>query len=189
MAVEPLFERHLLQQLVDIDGERFLDQPVDLDRPRTDLQRLGVGRDRFLRAELVKVVVGRGQFFVGQRPVERVARVALGRVEGGRRVFLRPQRPSAMPGARIGPAAIALITPCARGKPPRASPRSRAAPSLFFAGSTRPHLATVATQKSGSTSGGAKSRFRDQPHCAASAVREASTFSAGLPVSSCIWSN
>ena len=89
MAIEPLFERHLLQQFVNVDGERFLDQPVDLDRPRTDLQCLSVGCDRFLRAELVEVVVRRRQLFSGQRPVECVARVLLGGIEASRRIFLR----------------------------------------------------------------------------------------------------
>jgi len=45
MAVESLFERHLFQQIVDIDGQRLVDEPIDFDRPRTDLQCLGFGSD------------------------------------------------------------------------------------------------------------------------------------------------
>ena len=83
MAIEPLFEADLLQQIVDVEGQRLLDHPVDLDRPRPQFQRLRLAPDRFVGAELVEIVVGRRIFLVGYRPVEDVALVALGRVERG----------------------------------------------------------------------------------------------------------
>src|SRR6516162_4243425 len=89
MAIEPLFERESFQEIVDIDRHLLVYQPVDLDRPRADLQGLGLVGDKLLRAELVEIIVSCRQFLVGQRPVEGIARVLLGWIKPGGRVFTR----------------------------------------------------------------------------------------------------
>ena len=92
MAVEPLFEAHLFQQIVDVDGDRLFDHAVDLDRPRPQLEGLRVAPDRLVHPEFVEIIVGRRIFLVGQRPVERVFFAAFCRVKPGRRVCIGRQR-------------------------------------------------------------------------------------------------
>ena len=88
VAVEAFLQRHLRQQVVDGDGHRLLDQPVELDRPGPDLQRLRLLPDLLEGAELVVVVVGGGEVLRRERPVEGVGRVLLHRIEVGRGVLL-----------------------------------------------------------------------------------------------------
>ena len=89
MAVEPLFDTHLFEEIVDIERLRLFDHAVDLDRPGPDLQRLCLARNGFVGAEFVEVVVARRVFLIGQRPVELVALVALCGIERGRGIGIR----------------------------------------------------------------------------------------------------
>jgi len=61
MAVYAAFDGAIAEKVVDVDGDRLLDQAGDLDGPGTNLERVGiVGRLRLVGAELVVVVVGSG---------------------------------------------------------------------------------------------------------------------------------
>ena len=86
VAVGALLQRHLADQFVDADLERLFHHAVDLHRPRPDRQFLRLVGDFLGRIEFVEIIVVRVDLLVGDRPVERVFRVALGRIEIGGRV-------------------------------------------------------------------------------------------------------
>src|SRR5262245_30344034 len=88
LTMDALFERHLGQQVVDADLERFVDQAAHLDRPGPDLELLGVAPDALVEAEFVIVVVGGGLSLGGDRRRRPVAVVARGRIELGPRVLV-----------------------------------------------------------------------------------------------------
>ena len=92
MAIDPFLQRHLLQQVVEGDGEGFLHHPVDADLPRPERQFLRGPVDVLVRAELVEIVVGDRLGFRGERAFDRVGRVAPHRIEPGRGVDLRRRR-------------------------------------------------------------------------------------------------
>jgi hypothetical protein len=80
MPVQALLERHARQQVVDVQHLLLLDHPVQGQGPGPQPKALGRLPDLLVRAELVKIVVGRDQTLVGKPPVEIVALVARGRV-------------------------------------------------------------------------------------------------------------
>src|SRR5215211_811872 len=86
MAVEPLLDRHLADEVVDADVERLLDHAVDLHGPGPGLQRPGRGGDALRGAELVEVVVVAGELLRRDRPIERVGLVPFRRIEVERRI-------------------------------------------------------------------------------------------------------
>ncbi len=83
MAIEPLLQRHLGEQVIDADGDRLLDLALDRHRPGPQRQRLRVVLDLLAGAEFVVVVVAGGELLVGDRPVELVGLVPLHRIELG----------------------------------------------------------------------------------------------------------
>ena len=70
MAIEPLFQRHALDQIVGADLERLFDLAFDRDLPGPDRQRLRVLPDVLGGAELVIIVVGLRDLLLGNRAVE-----------------------------------------------------------------------------------------------------------------------
>ena len=89
MAQQALLERHLLQEIVDVDGHGLLHHAVEGDGPGPDRQRLSLVVDLLLRAELVEVVVVLDQLLVGHRTIEREAIVVLEWIEPRGRIFRR----------------------------------------------------------------------------------------------------
>ena len=86
VPVDPLLERHLVQQVVDIDGLRLGHVTVEGHGPGPDLQGLGGAVDILVAAELVEIVVAGGVIRIGDRPVwpaVGIGRVPLHRVEMG----------------------------------------------------------------------------------------------------------
>src|SRR4029078_7531112 len=71
VAIKPLFQRHLADEIVDTDLLRPLDHAVALARPRPQLERLRRLGDVLAHAELVEIVVAGVDLLVGDRPVER----------------------------------------------------------------------------------------------------------------------
>src|SRR4029077_9193912 len=170
-------------------------QPVDLDRPRAHHQGLGGTRDRLLRAEFVEIIVARRQFFVGQRTVEHITRVLLGRVEPG-------------PGIPVGRRSEGRQQ-CGRKDRPRGDRLQQVPPPVKHGFRRRVAFAKLPSSPARdqhyrtSRSSGCRGRNSLGPcqvtvsrgscrpvacYWAASALRMASTFSAGRPTSSCIWS-
>ena len=88
VAIEALFERHRLQEVVDGDLARRFDHAVDLDLPRPRLQRLRRVIDVLGFAEFIEIVVMLVDVFGRHRPVERVSLVAFGGIEASRRIGL-----------------------------------------------------------------------------------------------------
>ncbi len=86
MPIEALFEPHRLDEGVDVEGLRLLDQTVDRHRPRPDFQP--VGGKVLARAELIEIVVVHIDLFRRHLAIERVGRVALGRIERVGRIGL-----------------------------------------------------------------------------------------------------
>ena len=135
MAVDAFLERHLPEQIVDVQRLLPLDHAVQGHGPRAELERLRRLPDLLVRAELVEVVVGGDQLLVaelGDALVELVARIARDRIEVGGRVGIlggrsatRGHRRRAGSGRPRAPEAAAG----ADGTDARASPRSRAAPT------------------------------------------------------------
>src|SRR5712692_6243122 len=80
VAIEPLLQRHLADEVVDADVLRLLHHAVDLDRPRPQLERLRRLGDGLGGAELVEIVVVVVGPLVGDGTVEQVFLVALERV-------------------------------------------------------------------------------------------------------------
>ena len=61
MAVDAVFERAVVEEVVDVDGLGLLDHAGDLDGPGAGLESVGVvGGVGLVGAELVKIVVGAG---------------------------------------------------------------------------------------------------------------------------------
>jgi hypothetical protein len=58
VAIHPLLQLHLAQQIVDGDGERLFDLAVDGDLPGPHLQGLGGRGDALGGAELIEIVEG-----------------------------------------------------------------------------------------------------------------------------------
>src|SRR5829696_2659015 len=81
MAVEPLLERHLADEVVDRDLERLLDHAVDLHGPGPGFERPGRRGDALRRAELIEVVVVAGELLRRDRPIEGVGLVPFRRIE------------------------------------------------------------------------------------------------------------
>ena len=81
MAIEPLLELHLADELVDADLLRRLHHAVDFDRPWPQLERLRCPGDALGRTELVEIVVVGIDLLVGNRAVERVLLIATRRIE------------------------------------------------------------------------------------------------------------
>src|SRR6516165_11211295 len=77
MAVEPLLQRHLADEIVDADLLRLFHHSVDFDRPGTQLERLRRFGDAFARAEFIEVVVVGIDLFVGDRTIKREFLIAL----------------------------------------------------------------------------------------------------------------
>jgi len=83
MAVSPLFQRQLADQIVDADFHRLFHHAVNFHRPWPDGQRLGSSGDRFRGAEFIEIIVVAVDFLVSDRPVERIFLVALGGIKVG----------------------------------------------------------------------------------------------------------
>ena len=92
MAVDALFQRHLLQQLVDGQRNGLLHLAVNHHLPRADRQLLRRRGDALGRAELIVVVEGGGIALIRQRALRiGIGRVGFRGVQRGGRV-LRGQR-------------------------------------------------------------------------------------------------
>jgi hypothetical protein len=87
VTVGALLQRHLADQIVDADLLRRLHHAVDLHRPRPDWQLLRLLGDLFRRIEFVEIIVVAIDLLVGDRPIEDIFLVALGRIEIGIRVW------------------------------------------------------------------------------------------------------
>src|SRR6476646_6353121 len=86
MAIKPLLERHFLQEVVDVDLLRLLDEPVDLDAPRPRLQSFGGGGDALARAEFIEIVIVGVDLFRRDVAVELERLVAFRREKPRRRI-------------------------------------------------------------------------------------------------------
>ena len=107
MAVEPLLERHLADEVVDRDLERLLDHAVDLHGPGPGLERPRRRGDALRRAELIEVVVVAGELLRRDRPVERVGLVPLRRIEVEGRIGALGERRAPPEGEPAGDGAAA----------------------------------------------------------------------------------
>src|SRR3954447_25462028 len=84
MTVEPFFQRHTTHQLVDGERLGLLDQPADLDLPGTGLEGVHQATHLLLiRAELIEVVITRGDGLVREWSVKRKMLIAFGGVQVG----------------------------------------------------------------------------------------------------------
>jgi hypothetical protein len=72
--------------IVDADLHRLFDHAVDLHDPWPRVERLRGGGDGFLRAKFVEIIVVAVDLLVGDRPVEHIFLVALGRIKIGGRI-------------------------------------------------------------------------------------------------------
>ena len=88
MAIKPLFDAELADQIVDADLDRLFHHAVDLDGPRPDLQRLRLLGDVLARIELVEIVVVAIDLLVGDRAVEGERRVSLAGIKIDGRIGL-----------------------------------------------------------------------------------------------------
>ncbi len=86
VAIGALLQRQFADEIVDADLERFLHHAVDCHRPRPNWQHLRLVGDVLAGAEFVEIVVVAVDRLVGDRTVELVFFVALGRIEIGARV-------------------------------------------------------------------------------------------------------
>ena len=118
MAIEPLLEPHRLDQRVDVDGLLLLDEAVELDRPGSRLQRARI--EALVGAELVEIVVGEIVFLGRDVAIEHVGRIALGRIERGRRVGVVGAAPGRARKHRRPPRRGQRETHDGRRKPPPA---------------------------------------------------------------------
>src|SRR5829696_8871725 len=107
MAVEPLLERHLADEVVDRDLERLLDHAVDLHGPGPGLEGSRRGGDALRRAELIEVVVVAGELLRRDRPVERVGLVRFRRIEVEGRIGALGERRALAEGEPAGDGAAA----------------------------------------------------------------------------------
>jgi hypothetical protein len=81
VAIEPLFQRHFANEIVEPDLLRLLYHAVDLDRPGAQLERLRRLGDVLAHAEFVEIVVVEIDLLFRDRAVERERLVALDRIE------------------------------------------------------------------------------------------------------------
>src|SRR3546814_7947110 len=75
MAVDPLFERHRLDEGVDVDRALLLDHAVEDDGPGPHRQILGGTPDLFVRAALVEIVVCGDEVLRRDRPFREASRI------------------------------------------------------------------------------------------------------------------
>jgi hypothetical protein len=103
-AVEALLERRDLEQVVEAEGARRLDQAGDLDRPRLG-ERVAAGQlpdAALVGGELVEVVVAGGGLLGGQVPAAEVVGVA---------ALRREEIGEALAERRVELAALGRLTP------------------------------------------------------------------------------
>ena len=86
VAIEPLLQRHLADEVVEADLLLLFHHAVDLDGPRPQLERLGVAGDLLGGAEFVEIIVVGVDLLVRDGPIEHVLLVALDRIEVGGRI-------------------------------------------------------------------------------------------------------
>ena len=90
MAIEPLFELHFFQQIIDGNFEGLFDQAVDGNFPWPCLQRVHAREDALVHAEFVKIIILAVDLFRRDLAIKFKRLIAPRRIEAGRRVgFLR----------------------------------------------------------------------------------------------------